>query len=280
MSGMPGMGVSPVQGGLGFDYRLGMGMPDMWTRLLERKRDEDWSVHDIFSQLRSRRNDIQTVAYAESHDQALVGDKCISFRLMDKDMYSAMTRGTQNLVVERGVALHKLIRLMTCSIGGNAYLNFMGNEFGHPEWIDFPREGNDWSYQYARRQWHLVDDPTLRYRCLAQFDRDMLRVCKPLLAGHNAESLAEHVDGQWVAYRSGPAVFVINLNGTQSFADLSIPVPESVSYRLELCSDDAIYDGLARVEPNTVYPYHDETASVRVYVPTRTAIVLSPIPQS
>ncbi|NRA39797.1 MAG: 1,4-alpha-glucan-branching enzyme, partial [Planctomycetes bacterium] len=163
MSGMPGTCLAAEDGGLGFDYRLAMGTPDMWAKLIDDCPDEQWSISDIFNQLRSRRSDCKTIAYAESHDQALVGDKCISFRLMDKDMYSSMQRNDENIIIDRGMALHKLTRLITLCAGGEAYLNFMGNEFGHPEWIDFPREGNNWSYAFARRQWHLRDDPKLRY---------------------------------------------------------------------------------------------------------------------
>lgn len=278
MSGMPGLGLSLDEGGLGFDYRLAMGIPDMWARLIDEQRDEDWNVGRIFGDLRSRREDVQTIAYAESHDQALVGDKCISFRLMDKEMYSGMSRGTDNLVVERGMALHKMIRLLTCSVGGEGYLNFMGNEFGHPEWIDFPRAGNDWSYFYARRQWHLVDDPELRYTCLAAFDRDMLACCAPLLAEHRAELLAEHIDQRWLVYRLGPVVFVFNFNDSHSFNCLRIPVPVSLPYRLELCSDDEQFDGQGRVDAAVQYPLIDAAQpSVEVYLPTRTALILKPV---
>jgi|TARA_B110001450_G_scaffold246123_1_gene259899 1,4-alpha-glucan branching enzyme len=66
-----------------------------------------------------------------------------------------------------------MIRLLTASLGGDAYLNFMGNEFGHPEWIDFPREGNNNSYHYCRRQWSLFDNQDLRYSQLGEWDKAM-----------------------------------------------------------------------------------------------------------
>jgi 1,4-alpha-glucan branching enzyme len=173
VTGMPGLCRPIGEGGIGFDYRLGMGLPDYWKETLEKKRDEDWQLEHLWWVMTNRRPDVKTVAYCESHDQALVGDKTIAFWLMDKEMYFHMQVGDEDMVVDRGIALHKMIRLITHALGGQAWLNFMGNEFGHPEWIDFPREGNNWSYQYARRQWSLVDDPHLRYQYLGLFDREM-----------------------------------------------------------------------------------------------------------
>lgn len=129
---------------------------------------------DIFYQLTSKRMDEKVVSYAESHDQALVGDKTIIFRLIDKEMYFSMRKDQPNLIVDRGIALHKMIRLATLSCAGGSYLNFMGNEFGHPEWIDFPREGNSWSYRHARRIWSIATDPELRFHWLLDFDYDLV----------------------------------------------------------------------------------------------------------
>ncbi len=166
VSGMPGLCRRPEEGGLGFDYRLGMGIPDFWIKILKEKSDEEWDIYEMWNVLSNRRYKEKTIAYAESHDQALVGDKTIAFWLMDKEMYYQMHRDDHNLVIDRGIALHKMIRLFTISLGGEGYLNFIGNEFGHPEWVDFPREGNNWSYYYARRQWSLRDNKDLKYQYL------------------------------------------------------------------------------------------------------------------
>lgn len=178
VSGMPGIAVPTADGGVGFDYRLGMAIPDFWIRQLKEIPDEQWDIHAIWHVLTDRLPGIKTVAYAESHDQALVGDQTLAFRLMGKEMYDHMDRASQSPVIDRGMALHKMIRLVTISAGGDAYLNFMGNEFGHPEWIDFPREGNGWSYAYARRQWSLADNGLLRYAQLGEFDRAMIALVK------------------------------------------------------------------------------------------------------
>lgn len=277
MSGMPGTCLPPAEGGLGFDYRLAMGTPDMWAGIIDNYPDEQWSVSDIFQQLRSRRSDSTTIAYAESHDQALVGDKCISFRLMDKEMYSGMTLNDDNIIIDRGIALHKLIRLMTFCAGGEGYLNFMGNEFGHPEWIDFPREGNDWSYAYARRQWHLRDNPRLRYAALGEFDAAMLRICGPQLGQAQAECLGEHADDQWIVFSLGELLCVFNFNPTQSFSDLSIPVHISGSYNILLSSDDTVFDGHNRIDSNCLCePDPDHQQHIRIYIPSRCALVLTP----
>jgi 1,4-alpha-glucan branching enzyme len=178
MSALPGLCVPIKDGGVGFDYRLAMGIPDLWIKLIKTQPDENWNMWHIWHELTSRRPHEGYIGYAESHDQALVGDKTLIFRLCDAAMYTDMNKDSHSPVIERGVALHKMIRLITLSLGGEGYLNFMGNEFGHPEWIDFPREGNNWSYFYCRRQWHLADDPALRYEYLLQFDKEMIQLAK------------------------------------------------------------------------------------------------------
>jgi 1,4-alpha-glucan branching enzyme len=174
MSGMPGLCRPIEEGGVGFTHRLAMGIPDYWIKLLKHSRDEDWNLDELWGVLANRRHGEATIAYAESHDQALVGDKTLAFWLMDKEMYWHMAKDDPHPVIERGIALHKMIRLVTLVLGGEGWLNFMGNEFGHPEWLDFPREGNGWSFHYCRRQWSLVDNPDLKYHWLADFDRDMM----------------------------------------------------------------------------------------------------------
>lgn len=273
-----------AEGGLGFDYRLAMGIPDYWIKLLKDKRDEDWSMSELYHTLTNRRTGERHIAYAECHDQALVGDKTIAFRLMDADMYYHMTKGTDALIVERGMALHKMIRLITFALGGEAYLNFMGNEFGHPEWIDFPREGNQFSYKYARRQWSLVDDQLLRYRDLAAFDRAMLALDERfnLLAGPQTELL--HCDeGQKVLIcRRGPLLLAFNFHPVTSYADYRCGVPWRVDYRLLLNTDDIWFGGHAIVQAGQPYPcqgvaWHNRAQSIQIYLPARTAQVLAPV---
>ena len=174
VSGMPTL-CRPVQeGGAGFDYRLAMAIPDKWIKILKEIKDEDWDLGNIVHTLENRRWKEANIAYVESHDQALVGDKTIAFWLMDAEMYTNMSVLTPlTPVVDRGMALHKMIRLLTHGLGGEGWLNFMGNEFGHPEWLDFPRAGNNDSYHYARRQYNLVEDDLLRYKFLNRFDAKM-----------------------------------------------------------------------------------------------------------
>ena len=180
VSGMPGLAVSQSKGGFGFDYRFAMGVPDYWIRLIKDYKDEDWPTGYLWFELTNHRTDEKTISYAESHDQALVGDQTLIFRLIGEDMYNHMEINDENAKVARGIALHKMIRLITLSTASNGYLNFMGNEFGHPDWIDFPREGNNWSFKHARRQWHLASDTHLKYHLLSRFDRDMIALAKTL----------------------------------------------------------------------------------------------------
>jgi 1,4-alpha-glucan branching enzyme len=278
VSGMPGMALPISDGGVGFDYRLGMAIPDFWIRLLKELPDEAWNVWDIWNIMTDRLPAVKTVAYAESHDQALVGDKTIAFRLMDKEMYTAMDRGSENLVVERGMALHKMIRLVTIAAGGQAYLNFMGNEFGHPEWIDFPREGNGWSYAHARRQWSLADSPFLRYSQLWEFDRAMIGIVRAhnVLREPYPFRLQMDEGRQTMVFARGGLVFVFNWHPTLSVADYPIEVPEAGKYRLVLTTDEERFGGLGRESLETEhfsYPAPDGKHYMQIYNICRIASV-------
>ncbi|MEI8140391.1 MAG: alpha amylase C-terminal domain-containing protein [bacterium] len=274
VSGMPGLGTPLENGGIGFDFRLAMGTPDYWIKLIKEVADENWPVGNLYYELTNRRQDEKTISYSESHDQALVGDKTIIFRLIDADMYTGMSVFQNNLRVDRGIALHKMIRLITLATAGHGYLNFMGNEFGHPEWIDFPREGNHWSYHYARRQWHLRDDPNLRYRFLAEFDKSMMNLCKDykLIETSGPHFLQEHMSDQVLAFERAGLVFIFNFNPSKSFTDYSIPVPQG-NYRLLMDSDAVEFGGFGRVEPWGEYGGLNST--ILTYLPSRTVLVLS-----
>ncbi len=224
ISGMPGLALPAADGGCGFDYRFAMGVPDYWIKLLEDILDDDWHMGGLWYELTNRRQEEKTISYAESHDQALVGDKTIIFRLIDADMYEHMSVGDDHLAVDRGLALHKMIRFITLATAGSGYLNFMGNEFGHPEWIDFPRQGNAWSYRYARRQWHLVDNPDLKYRFLYVFDNAMIQLAKQakLLEYPNICLLSENSEDKILVFERAGLIFAFNFNPKQSYTDYHI----------------------------------------------------------
>lgn len=269
MSGTPGLALATGEGGIGFDYRLSMGMPDLWVTLIKHVPDEAWDMGQIVHELMSHRPEERTISYVESHDQALVGDKTLIFRLADSAMYEHMNRDDPSLEIDRAMALHKLIRLLTVSLHHGGYLTFMGNEFGHPEWIDFPREGNDWSYHYARRQWSLADDSQLKYAALAAFDRAMVRLvhaCGDKDVANIAVRQAEKV----IVYTRGNDVFVYNFHPSQSLTDYRIDAPAG-TYRIVLSSDDALFGGHDRVD--TAREYQSD-GSLLLYVPARTALVL------
>lgn len=281
VSGMVGTARPVCEGGLGFDYRLAMGIPDYWIKLLKEQRDEEWQLDALYHTLTNRRAGEAHVAYAESHDQALVGDKTIAMWLMDADIYYHMTKSSRNLVIERGVALHKLIRLITFTAGGEAYLNFMGNEFGHPEWVDFPRAGNGFSYQYARRQWSLADDPDLRYHALGEFDRAMLVLDGrySVLSAAPLERLHVHEGQKVLAFRRGPLLCAFNFHPTDAVTGHRIGVPEPRDYRLVLSSDNPAFGGHGHIVEPQIYPvqplpWDHRGYSVQIYLPPRTAIVL------
>lgn len=279
VSGMPGLCKPIEEGGMGFDYRLGMGLPDFWIKLLKEQSDEDWNIHEMYHTMTNRLFDIKTIAYAESHDQALVGDKTLAFRLMDKDMYSSMAKDQKSLVIDRGIALHKMIRLFTIALGGESWLNFMGNEFGHPEWIDFPRLGNDWSYSHARRQWSLSEKKFLKYHWLADFDRAMIDFIKT-----NAITLSEppwlllaDEANKTLVFERNHFIFVFNWHPEKAIPDYPIPVKETGDYEVVLSTDDAAFGGFDRFDTHQKYPSFfnsDKQATVKIYNVNRAAIIL------
>lgn len=275
MSGMPGLAAPIKDGGIGFDYRFNMGAPDLWIKMLKDQRDEDWHMGNLFHQLTSHRAEEHTINYAESHDQALVGDKTILFRLLDKAMYDSMSKDSQSLLVDRGVALHKMIRLITASTNAGGYLNFMGNEFGHPEWIDFPREGNKWSFKYARRQWHLVDDDNLRYCDLNKFDKAMISLVSHMNLT-DFSYIRTDEEHKIISYIRDDKLFVYNFSHN-SYTDCRVASP-CRDYRIVLSTDEPEFGGFNRVDTKITYRGNQgkDTGYVSLYLPARTALVLEP----
>ena len=282
VSGMPGLAAPVADGGYGFDYRMAMNIPDYWIKTIKEKVDEDWKPSSLYWEVTNRRKDEKTISYAESHDQALVGDKTIIFRLIDADMYWHFRKGDENFCVNRGIALHKMIRLLTASTINGGYLNFMGNEFGHPEWIDFPREGNGWSYKYARRQWNLVDNHELCYHYLGDFDKAMIHLIAGVKRFEKSDVIEVwHDDGdQVLAYRRGSLVFVFNFSPTKSFTDYGFLVPKGV-YDVVLNTDAKEFGGNGFAD-DTVRHYtnfdplykDDKKEWLKLYIPARSAVVL------
>ena len=285
VSGMPGLAAPFKDGGYGFDYRMAMNVPDYWIKTIKECRDEDWKPSSIFWELTNRRADEKTISYCESHDQALVGDKTIIFRLIDADMYWHFRKGDENGTVHRGIALHKMIRLITASTICGGYLNFMGNEFGHPEWIDFPREGNGWSHKYARRQWNLVDNKELCYHFLGDFDKAMLETIK---SEKNIQKLPVqeiwHNDGdQILAYQRGSLLFVFKFNPTQSFTGYGFMMKEG-AYDVVLNTDAKAFGGNGLADDSirhfTNYDpllKKDGKGWLQLYLPARSAVVLKKV---
>lgn len=282
VSGMPGLGAKFEDGGYGFNYRLAMNIPDYWIKTIKEQTDENWKPSSIFWEVRNRRSDEQTISYCESHDQALVGDKTIIFRLVDADMYWHFKKGDENDAARRGIALHKMIRLVTAGAMNGGYLNFMGNEFGHPEWIDFPREGNGWSHKYARRQWNLVDNQELDYHYLGDFDREMIETIKSEKKFNDqpVQEIWHNDSDQVLAYMRGNLVFVFNFSPTRSFADYGFLVPAG-SYHVMLNTDATRFGGNGLADDSVVHftmldPLYekDNKGWLKLYIPARSAVVL------
>lgn len=284
MSGMPGLAETINGGGLGFDYRLSMGVPDFWIKMIKEKNDEDWNVGQIFHELSQHRFGEKTISYAESHDQALVGDKTIIFRLVDKEMYDKMDINSVSLIIDRGIAMHKIIRLATLTTAYGGYLNFMGNEFGHPEWIDFPREGNGWSYKYARRQWALMYHDHLKFKYLALFDKAMIDVAKRGFLVHNETCYGILINegDQIMCFKRGKYYMVFNFSPTNSYTDYGI-ITDPGKYRIVLNTDHLDFGGYGNIDESYIYyanrmPFNPDQYQLKLYIPARTAFVLERIP--
>ena len=281
MSGMPGLASDNEKKGYGFDFRLSMGVPDFWIKLVKETFDENWDMGKLLYELTQHRPEEKIISYCESHDQALVGDKTLIFRMIDAEMYSGMKKSYHSIVVDRGIALHKMIRLLTFSTSGGGYLNFMGNEFGHPEWIDFPREGNNWDFKYARRQWELAENKDLKYYNLRMFDREMImlhtdfNILDDLYVNRIYENNADKV----VVYMRGDLLFVFNFHPTTSFTDYGIPV--TGKFRIILDTDDQSFGGFNRIDRKTIYisirkaerNIINAPLYLYLYLPARTALV-------
>ena len=270
MSGMAGLAAPFEAGGLGFEFRMAMGVADHWIKWLKEKTDDQWSMGEIWWELTNKREDEKTISYAECHDQALVGDKTLIFRLIDKEMYTSMNIDSKSIVVDRGIALHKMIRLVTIATAGDGYLTFMGNEFGHPEWIDFPRAGNGWSYKYARRQWSLCEPDYLRYKYLMNFDSDMIHLFrKENLLAYKPELIRADEEKKVLIFRRKNYIFALDFNPSESFTGYAVEAPEG-DWELELDSDEKRYDGFSRLEEGEVH--HSDTG-ITMYLPSRCALV-------
>lgn len=276
VSGMPGIASPFEDGGIGFDFRMSMGVADYWIKTIKEKKDEEWDMGELYYQLINKRDDERTISYAESHDQAMVGDKTIIFRLIDSHMYTSMLVTDNNIVVERGMALHKMIRLITIATAGDGYLNFMGNEFGHPEWIDFPREGNNWSFKYARRQWVLSDDKKLKYFFLNEFDKAMVNLIKDenTLTYKPIGIIRNNPDSVMI-FKRGNLTFVFNFNPTTSFTDYGFEI-DSGKYEVVLNTDNSRFGGANLNDDSLIHETQSENGvnRLKLYLPSRSAMVL------
>ncbi|PHH65405.1 hypothetical protein CDD81_2509 [Ophiocordyceps australis] len=283
VSGMPALCLPLSMGGVGFDYRLAMAIPDMWIKTLKEVKDEDWDMASICHTLTNRRHGEKTIAYCESHDQALVGDKTLMMHLCDAELYTNMSvLSPLTSVIDRGMALHKMIRLLTHGLGGEGYLNFEGNEFGHPEWLDFPRQGNNNSFWYARRQLNLTDDGLLRYQFLNNFDR-LMNTCEEKYGWlHAAQAYIslKHQGDKVIVFERAGVVFIFNFHPQQSFSDYRIGVDAAGTYRIVLNTDSKDVGGYDRIDEKTRFfttpmEWNGRKNWTQVYIPCRTALVLA-----
>lgn len=274
MSGMPGLASPVEQGGAGFNFRMSMGIPDKWIKWIKELPDQLWDMGNMWYELTNKRDDEKTISYVECHDQSLVGDKTIIFRLIDSLMYTHMSKQSNNLIVDRGIALHKMIRLLTLLTAADGYLTFMGNEFGHPEWVDFPRQGNNWSYNYARRQWQLCYNKQLYYSSLYEFEKSMIALFKKEhLLDYKPISIFNDIKNQVMLIQRGSLIFVFNFSPTNSYNNYPVNTTQQGEYRIVLDTDWREFSGFERNE-RTLTHSTIENKKIFIYAPSRTAFAL------
>jgi 1,4-alpha-glucan branching enzyme len=283
VSGMPTLCRPVAHGGFGFDYRLAMALPDMWIKLLKETPDDDWDMGHITHSLQNRRWKEPCVAYTESHDQAIVGDKTTAFWLMDAEMYTHMsTMSPPSMCVDRGLALHKMLRLVTMGLGGEAWLCFMGNEFGHPEWVDFPRPENGWSYSHCRRRFDLPAEDHLKYKFFEAFDVLMCALENRFRFMASDQQFCSKKDqgDKVIVFERGPLLFVFNFHPCNSYTDYRVGHPWNEGLRVLLDSDEGRFGGHMRLEwghSNSAPPgeaWDNRYHSTQLYIPSRTVQVL------
>ena len=279
MSGMPGMCIPIKDGGIGFDYRLAMGIPDYWIKTLTEEKDEKRDMRRMWHELTTRRPSEKNIGYSESHDQALVGDKTLIFRMADAEMYTGMNKAYHSPVIDRAIEMHKLVRFVTLVLACDGYLNFMGNEFGHPEWIDFPREGNGWSFKYARRQWSLADDGFLKYEWLLNFDKAMISFAKKnkVLIKPIAESLWIDEEAKVMTFARGNLLYAFNFHPTESATKLFLHAHTTGAgdYKAVFSTDDELFGGQDRIDKKYIYTTRSDKRGIgfEIYLPCRSAAV-------
>lgn len=280
VSGYPGLAAPLAQGGIGFDYRYAMGIADFWIKLLKDHRDEHWHLGTLWHELTTKRKEEKTISYAESHDQALVGDKTLMMHLMGEKIYTAMGKDMESPEVFRGVALHKMIRLITIATADSGYLNFMGNEFGHPEWVDFPSERNGFAFHHARRQWSLKYDRSLYYSDLFAFDRHMIDFVKTeALFQSGPRLIFLHEEDKVLAFERKGLVFVFNFHPVTSFFDYRFDAPAG-EYGMLFNTDETRFGGKGRLKDGQAHftlfdsSLYGQRNLLSLYLPNRTALVL------
>ncbi len=282
MSGFPGMALPVSYGGVGFDFRLGMGIPDFFEKNIPNTPDENLNLGELVHILRSKRSLEKVISYCESHDQAMVGGKTLFFRLVDKDIYTGMHIEDKNLIIDRGIALHKIFKFLVILLGGEGYLNFIGNEWGHPEWIDFPREGNNFSFKHARRLWSLVKDENLKFKYLLNFEKKLIQFFnqKHNRLNYKIEYLKVDDSNKTITFIRDGIVYAFNLNPVKSFENFKLEVGQPDDYKLIFSSDDKDFGGFERLDKEIIYRTHkidSKKYEISIYLPSRTALAYEKI---
>lgn len=269
-SGMPGLTCLPKDGGLGFDARFAMGIPDYWEKFIKKPQD----LGSMWYEMNNHRPYDHTISYVECHDQCINGHDAMIWRLLGDDMYNAMLMETETWKVSRGLAFYRLMRLITLATADKGYLNFMGNEFGHPEWLD--------AEEHAHRQWRLAEDTSLKYACLNAWDQAQMQLVSDNIESFKTPAMFRyiHEDKRLLAFERGALLFVFNFNETQAFSDLCFAV--TPGKYLEILSSDerrfAGHDNLRITEPpleHFTQPCFDPNlGDITLYIPPMIVLVL------
>ncbi|KAG8075748.1 hypothetical protein GUJ93_ZPchr0006g43795 [Zizania palustris] len=253
----PGLCEPTTQGGLGFDYWVNLSIPEMWLWHLENVPGQEWSMNKIMKVLISK--NCNMLSYVENHNQSISGRKSFAEIILHKEKCSNNSVSDDGIF--RACSLLKIIKLLTFSTSGGAYLNFIGNEFAHPKRIEFPMSGNDYSFGLANRQWELLEKGVHKH--IFNFDKDLMSLDgKERLILRGSPNI-HHCDdtSMFISFTRGPFLFVFNFNPDATSGLYSVGVDEAGEYQLILNTDETKYGGRGELKSNQ---YMKRTSDNRV----------------
>merc|ERR1712048_30309 len=199
---------------------------------------------------------------------ALLVEQCFSMGVMEN-----------HPLVTRGLSLLKLTKLLVASLGGNANLTWMGNEFGQIDPVDMPRPANGFNEEYSRIKYELADNAELKFKQLEAFEVELNHAAHSFrwLACPKHVVLAQTEEDKVIAYARGGCIFVFNFHPSREHKDYSILVPADVIevdlLRCVLDTNNQRFGGTASTGESKTR----RSGYIQACLPPRTAMVFASV---